>query len=100
MVRASQIAAVLPRRATQDRSESQSASRVDVSALATATFDANSSLEPLRAAREAFDRVYLEEALRRSHGNVSAAAKLAGRNRTDFYELLERYEIDPASYRP
>lgn len=53
----------------------------------------------LREAREAFDRAYLEEALRRSGGNVSAAAKLAGRNRTDFHDLLRRHDISAADFR-
>ncbi len=53
----------------------------------------------LREARERFDRSYLEAALTRCDGNVSAAAKLSGRNRTDFYELLRRYQIDAAKFR-
>lgn len=57
------------------------------------------NLPPMRAAREAFDRLYLEEALRRSGGNVSAAAKLAGRNRTDFHDLLRRHDINAAEFR-
>jgi two-component system, NtrC family, response regulator GlrR len=57
------------------------------------------ALPPMRDARERFDRAYLEEALRRSGGNVSAAAKLAGRNRTDFHELLRRHGIDAGAFR-
>ncbi len=57
------------------------------------------SFPRMRQAREAFDRLYLEEALRRSGGNVSAAAKMAGRNRTDFHDLLRRHGIDAASFR-
>ncbi|MET0342320.1 MAG: response regulator [Polyangiales bacterium] len=56
-------------------------------------------LPPLRDAREAFDRAYLEELLRRVGGNVSAAARMAGRNRTDFYELLHRYALNPVDFR-
>jgi DNA-binding NtrC family response regulator len=67
--------------------------------VADGLFDWRSSLPPLRSAREAFDRVYLEELLRRVGGNVSAAARVAGRNRTDFYELLHRYQLDPATFR-
>ena len=57
------------------------------------------SLPPMREAREAFDRTYLEEVLQRSRGNVREAARLAGRNRTDFYELMRRYGIAPAAFR-
>ncbi|HEY6881482.1 MAG TPA: sigma-54 dependent transcriptional regulator [Polyangiales bacterium] len=56
-------------------------------------------LPTMREAREAFDRAYLEELLKRSAGNVSAAARTAGRNRTDFYELLHRYALNPSDFR-
>jgi two-component system, NtrC family, response regulator GlrR len=46
---------------------------------------------PLREAREAFEGAYLDMVLQRTSGNVSAAAKLAGRNRTDFYDLMRRH---------
>ncbi|MEZ4299964.1 MAG: sigma-54 dependent transcriptional regulator [Polyangiaceae bacterium] len=59
----------------------------------------SSALPPLRDAREVFDRAYLAEALRRSGGNVTAAAKVAGRNRTDFHELLRRHEIVAAEFK-
>ncbi len=60
---------------------------------------ADGELRSLREAREAFDHRYLEGVLSRSGGNVSAAAKLAGRNRTDFHELLRRHEINSADFR-
>jgi two-component system, NtrC family, response regulator GlrR len=56
-------------------------------------------LPTLREARDAFERDYLIEALRRSGGNVSAAARMAGRNRTDFYELLRRHGLSAASFK-
>ena len=58
---------------------------------------AGHALPSLREAREAFDRAYLEEALRRAGGNVTSAAKLAGRNRTDFHDLLRRRRRNDAS---
>jgi two-component system, NtrC family, response regulator GlrR len=54
---------------------------------------------PLRVAREAFDRFYLEEVLRRAAGNVSTAARMAGRNRTDFHDLLRRHDLQAADFR-
>jgi len=60
---------------------------------------ADGSVPPMREARVAFDRAYLTYILRRSAGNVSAAARMAGRNRTDFYDLLRRYELDPLGFR-
>ncbi len=49
------------------------------------------SLPPLREARDAFERAYLDVVLARSGGNVANAAKMAGRNRTDFYDLMRRH---------
>ena len=46
---------------------------------------------PLREMRDAFERSYLDMVLQRTNGNVAAAAKIAGRNRTDFYDLLRRH---------
>ena len=53
----------------------------------------------LRDARDAFERAYLRAVLRRTRGNVTAAAKLAGRNRTDFYELLHRRRVSPREFK-
>jgi two-component system, NtrC family, response regulator GlrR len=56
-------------------------------------------LPPLRAARDSFERAYIVEALRRAGGNVSAAAKLAGRNRTDFHDLMRKHGISAADFK-
>jgi two-component system response regulator GlrR len=56
-------------------------------------------LPPLREARDAFEKAYIVEVLTRSGGNVAAAARLAGRNRTDFYELLRRHGLTPAQFK-
>jgi two-component system response regulator GlrR len=50
---------------------------------------------PLREARDAFERAYLEAVLARSNGNVTTAAKVAERNRTDFYDLMRRHGLSP-----
>lgn len=54
---------------------------------------------PLREARDAFERAYLDAVLSRSNGNVTAAAKLAGRNRTDFYDLMRRHGRSPQDHK-
>jgi two-component system response regulator GlrR len=38
---------------------------------------------------------YLQQTLKLAEGNVSRAARLAGRNRTDFYKLMRRYGLRP-----
>jgi two-component system response regulator GlrR len=50
-------------------------------------------------ARASFERDYLSQLLRITDGNVSQAARLAKRNRSDFYSLLNRHELDPAAFK-
>jgi two-component system response regulator GlrR len=47
-------------------------------------------------ARSNFERDYLIRLLKITEGNVSQAARSAKRNRTDFYKLLARNNIEPA----
>jgi two-component system response regulator GlrR len=54
---------------------------------------ANESLRPLRDARDAFERDYLVQVLSMTEGNVSQAAKLAGKYRADFYDLLKKHDL-------
>jgi two-component system, NtrC family, response regulator GlrR len=48
---------------------------------------------PLELARQQFEHQYLVNLLKSTEGNVTHAAKLARRNRTEFYRLLERHHI-------
>ena len=50
-------------------------------------------------ARDAFARNYLTHNLRSTSGNVSESARLAKRNRTDFYKLLARYRLEPDDFK-
>ncbi len=50
-------------------------------------------------ARKQFEREYLTRLLKRTGGNVSQAARLAQRNRTEFYKLLQRHALDPALFK-
>ena len=49
-------------------------------------------------ARRAFERDYLVQLLKLTRGNVSQAARVAKRNRSDFYTLLNRHEIEPGAF--
>jgi two-component system response regulator GlrR len=49
-------------------------------------------------ARRQFEREYLRRLLRVTGGNVTHAAKLAERNRTEFYKLLQKHHINPAEF--
>ena len=57
------------------------------------------NLLPFDEARRHFERDYLAQILKMTHGNVSQAARLAQRNRTDFYTLLGRHQLNPADFK-
>jgi two-component system, NtrC family, response regulator GlrR len=50
-------------------------------------------------ARDEFTRSYLSQILQITGGNVSQAARLAKRNRTDFYKLLGRHQLAPEDFK-
>jgi two-component system, NtrC family, response regulator GlrR len=64
------------------------------------TPEAPTAPPPLDQARRAFERNYLVHILRMTQGNVTHAARLAGRNRTEFYRLLERHSLSPGMFKP
>jgi len=76
------------------------ATEVIPESLVSQALDAgDSSLTPLDEARRAFERDYLVRILKITGGNVTKAARLAGRNRTEFYRLLERHALEPGVFK-
>ena len=61
--------------------------------------DQPAALPSLDRARSEFTRNYLRQLLELAAGNISRAARLAGRNRTDFYKLMSKHGIDPAEFK-
>jgi DNA-binding NtrC family response regulator len=55
--------------------------------------------QPLRVARDQFEKAYLEYHLKRTHGNVSELALVADMERTHLYRKLKSLGIDPKSIR-
>jgi len=53
----------------------------------------------LNEAREQFERDYLIRLLNLTEGNIALSARLAERNRTEFYNLLARHGLDPEQFR-
>ncbi len=51
-------------------------------------------------AKRRFEQDYLVQLLQITNGNVSWAARMAKRNRTEFYKLLHRHQIDPGLFKP
>ena len=50
-------------------------------------------------AKQRFERNYLVQLLKLTDGNVADAARLADRNRTEFYRLLQKYDLNAAQFR-
>ena len=50
-------------------------------------------------AKERFEREYLVGLLKMTDGNVADAARLGGRNRTEFYRLLQRNDLTPGLFK-
>ncbi len=46
-----------------------------------------------------FERNYLVQLLKLTYGNVADAARIAERNRTEFYRLLQKHELTPDMFR-
>jgi two-component system, NtrC family, response regulator GlrR len=57
------------------------------------------SLKPFKEAKDAFEEKYLRNLLEICQGNVSQAAKLAGKYRADFYELLKKHSLNLADFK-
>ena len=50
-------------------------------------------------AKDRFERDYLIQLMKITAGQVSEAARLAQRNRTEFYRLLQKHELSPALFK-
>lgn len=57
------------------------------------------SLPSLNQARSDFEKNYLIKVLKLAEGKVTEAARLAGRNRTDFYKLLNKHNLEAARFK-
>ena len=54
---------------------------------------------PYAEARRRFEHDYLVGLLKLADGNVADAARLAERNRTDVYRLLQKHGLGPERFR-
>ncbi|MBX9446150.1 two-component system response regulator GlrR [Dickeya chrysanthemi] len=59
----------------------------------------NTALPTFAEARNQFELNYLRKLLQIAKGNVTQAARMAGRNRTEFYKLLARHELDANDFK-
>ncbi len=58
-----------------------------------------STLQGLKEAKDQFEKDYLIKLLSSVNGNVSQAARLAKRNRTEFYKLLDRHQLKANTFK-
>jgi len=72
---------------------------IPVSLVQSALANQGADMLPFDEARKEFERDYLTQLLKITNGNVALAAKLARRNRTDFYTLLARHQLDSANFK-
>jgi len=61
--------------------------------------DMSMRLSSLSEAKKEFEMSYLVQLLAATNGNMTLAAELAGRNRSDFHKLVKRHALNPAQYR-
>jgi len=67
--------------------------------VANALKEDAAALVPFEEARKTFERDYLARLLKITGGNVTQAAQLAKRNRTEFYKLRQRHRLEPARFK-
>ncbi len=61
--------------------------------------DSAAPLVSFESARKTFERDYLVRILKLTAGNAAQAAQMAGRNRTEFYKLLQRHNLEPSMFK-
>ncbi|MFC1862569.1 sigma-54-dependent transcriptional regulator [Thermodesulfobacteriota bacterium] len=59
----------------------------------------NGDLKSFKVAKDDFEKKYLISLLELTNGNISRAAKLAGKNMADLYYLLTEHNLDPNNFR-
>jgi len=67
--------------------------------LPTKSSEPEDLVKTLKNARDTFEKTYLIHLLEITRGNVSIAAKMAGKYRADFYMLLKKHNLDPAAFK-
>jgi two-component system response regulator GlrR len=72
---------------------------IPVSLVAQALEHQSDYLPSFSDARAEFERNYLNKLMTMTEGHVANAAKIAQRNRTDFYKLLSKYGIEATHFK-
>ncbi len=72
---------------------------IPVSLVEKALQEKQRSLLSFKDAKKNFERDYLIKLLQLANGNVTEAARLAKRNRTEFYRLLDRHALKATQFK-
>jgi len=72
---------------------------ISAALVRSALREKSSQLPSFQEARDQFERDYLASLLKMTAGNVSQAARIAQRNRTEFYKLLNRHHLNAEAFR-
>lgn len=67
---------------------------VSLTLIHDAMYQEETQLTSFEDARKSFERDYLVRLMKITAGNVTLAARIAKRNRTEFYKLLQRHQLD------
>jgi two-component system response regulator GlrR len=67
--------------------------------LQTQPVEEDDGLKSFKEAKLDFEKNYLTQLIEFTHGNVTQAARLAGKHRADLYELFKKHNLDPATFR-
>ena len=71
----------------------------DGTVSAEALMLAKEEIPSFKEAKRAFEARYVSGLLRRCGGNISRAARLAKKDRKDFYDVIRRTGVDPSEFR-
>ncbi len=72
---------------------------ISVALVSQALQGENTALPTFVEARNQFELNYLRKLLQMTKGNVTQAARMAGRNRTEFYKLLGRHDLEANDFK-
>lgn len=75
------------------------AGRGAISAEALMLSTEGDEVPSFKDAKRAFETRYVEGLLRRCSGNISRAARMAKKDRKDFYDVIRRTGVDPGRFR-
>jgi two-component system response regulator GlrR len=63
------------------------------------SWDSSAQVPSFREAKRAFEQEYVTRVLRLCSGNISRAARIAKKDRKDFYDVMRRNGINPSDFR-